>query len=232
MARIRTIKPEFWSDRKLAKDLTRDQRLFYIALWNEADDEGRFLANTRRLLGIIFPYDEDIHGAFIEGSLRALADTGRVTLYTVDGDLYGELTKFDDHQRINRPTPSRIPGPDNELAITHGGLSEDSVSPQCPEVGTGELGSRNRGVSHTLPAREVASVESSEPDNLSEWLNGHANALDGFPLYRDSRLRETLFQHYGPPGLRGRWVRLLSRWPRLQRLVDRLMGRWPGDLDG
>ena len=133
MARIRTIKPDFWKDYRMAEELTRDQRLLYIALWNEADDEGRFLAHPRRLLGAIFPYDRDIHESFIEDSLNVFARTGRLVLYTVEGEPYAQLTKFADHQRINRPQPSRIPPPpttcDNSL-IVHGTISEPSV----PEV--------------------------------------------------------------------------------------------------
>lgn len=152
MARIRTVKPEFWQDQKMAAELTREQRLFYVALWNEADDEGRFMANPRRLLGLIFPFDDDLDGSFIEDSLRTLSDTGRVHLYTVDGTPYAQLTKFLEHQRINRPTPSRIPPPDSDLADCHGAISEDSLSLQRPEVGTGEVGSRNRG--NTPPPRD------------------------------------------------------------------------------
>lgn len=128
--RIRTIKPEFWQDGKTARDLTRDQRLFYIGLWNVADDEGRFRANVRSLLGDIFPHDEDIHGAFIEDSLRALADTDRVLLYVIEGERFGQLLNFLEHQKINRPTPSRIPPPPKDLQDTHGGLTEESLSPQ------------------------------------------------------------------------------------------------------
>ena len=32
MARIRSVKPEYWDDRKLAKRTSRDARLLYIAL--------------------------------------------------------------------------------------------------------------------------------------------------------------------------------------------------------
>lgn len=167
MARIRTIKPEFWQDHSLAKELTRDQRLLYIGLWNEADDEGRFLANPRRLLGNLFPFDEDIHGGFIEASLRLLADTGRVLLYEVDGTPYGQLTKFSEHQRINRPTPSRIPPPPNDLRplteyslSDHGGLTEASM-PGTGEVGTGEVGT---GEKPPREAVEVSTPEEADPD--------------------------------------------------------------------
>src|SRR3990167_3984881 len=77
MARIRTIKPDFWMDARLAKDLTRDQRLFYIGLWNQADDEGRFRAHPDLLKGALFPYDSDIQGAFVKSSLRALVASRR-----------------------------------------------------------------------------------------------------------------------------------------------------------
>jgi len=146
VARIRTIKPEFWQDYQLARQFTRDQRLLYIALWNEADDEGRFQAHPARLKGVVFPYDDDLHGAFIEGSLRALARAGKVILYVVDGEPYGELVHFLDHQRINRPTPSRIPPPDKALEL----FTEDSLShhgpitePSLPE-GKGKEGEKER----------------------------------------------------------------------------------------
>jgi hypothetical protein len=128
MPRIRTIKPEFWSDYQLARQLTRDQRLFYVGLWNEADDEGRFQAHPVRLRGALFPYDEDIHGGFIEDSLRALAQAGKLVLYEVNGEPYGELVNFTKHQKINRPSPSRIPAPPNDLEHPYGPFSEGSVS--------------------------------------------------------------------------------------------------------
>jgi hypothetical protein len=146
VARIRSIKPEFWHDRKMARELTREQRLFYIALWNHADDEGRFDASTRVVLSATFPHDPDIHESLTEASLRALADTGRVVLYEVNGEQYGFLPKLLDHQRINRPTPSRIPPPPNDLQDPHAWLSEPSVRPQeIPSSGTGELGAGEQG---------------------------------------------------------------------------------------
>lgn len=143
MARIRSIKPEYWQDFRLAEELTRDQRLFYIGLWNEADDEGRFMAHPRRLLGAIFPYDRDLTDEFIEDSLSALARTGRLVRYEVDGEPYGQLTKFRHHQRINRPSPSKLPSPPTSIEDSvkpHGGISEASI----PRAHTREQGTGNR----------------------------------------------------------------------------------------
>jgi hypothetical protein len=149
VARIRTIKPDFWGDSRCAKELTRDRRLFYIGLWNEADDEGRFLAHPRRLLGAIFPYEKDLTEEWVSDSLRALAETKRLILYVADGEPYGQLVKFLDHQKINRPTPSKIPSPDNELSIVtdysvngHGEITEAS-----PLEGKGRDQGKEQGMS-------------------------------------------------------------------------------------
>lgn len=48
MARIRSIKPEFWSDAKIA-DLPKATALFFIALWNFADDQGIIEDDSRSL---------------------------------------------------------------------------------------------------------------------------------------------------------------------------------------
>jgi len=168
--RIRTIKPEFWQDGKTARELTRDQRLFYIGLWNVADDEGRFRLNIRSLLGDIFPHDKDLHGAFIEDSLRVLADTGRLVMYALDGERFGQLLHFMEHQRINRPTPSRIPPPPKDLPDTHGSLSEPSVSPQ--EMF--HVGSRKgRGEKEREKELEAAGTHAE----FSTWMGEHARCL-------------------------------------------------------
>ena len=126
MARIRSIKPEFWKDRKLARELDREQRLAYIALWNEADDEGRFEASTRSLLGAIFPHDEDLDREWMETLLRKLVETERVVLYEANGERCGHLTKFKKHQRISHPGKGRLPSPPEDIEHPYGWLGRVS----------------------------------------------------------------------------------------------------------
>lgn len=57
MARIRTIKPEFFDDPTIG-ELSPLARLFFIGLWTQADKEGRLLDDSRRLKARIFPYDD------------------------------------------------------------------------------------------------------------------------------------------------------------------------------
>lgn len=48
MARIRSIKPDFWRDGKIAS-LSKEAALFFIAMWNFADDDGVITSDTKEL---------------------------------------------------------------------------------------------------------------------------------------------------------------------------------------
>ena len=108
MARKRMIDPEFWSDEEIAK-WSYPARLFYIGLWNFADDEGRFKAHPSLLKSQIFPYDEKI-------SMKKLMEeiSCKVQWYSDNGSKYGYLRNFLKYQRIDRPQPSKIPTPNNQ----------------------------------------------------------------------------------------------------------------------
>ena len=131
--RIRTIKPEFWTDGKVSS-LSYLARLLFIGLWNHADDDGRFKSDPRILKGFLFPVDDktkvaDIHGALTELSLSAL-----VFLTEIDGEQYGCCPNFKKHQKINRPTPSRLPEVTESSVSPHGVFSEPSLTEREREV--------------------------------------------------------------------------------------------------
>jgi len=147
MARIRTVKPEFWSDRRMA-ELPYRTRLFYMALWNFVDDHGRGRAIPKELAGFAFPHDDDVGGREVTEMLGELAAAGRVQLYKVDDDAYLWIPRFNEHQVINNPAKlSRFPDPP---ALETVGLREDYGSPTVvlPEPYCDptplEIGSRNR----------------------------------------------------------------------------------------
>ena len=58
------IKPEFWSDEKLAK-LSRDARLVFIGCWVTSDDYGVTKGHPQWLKNQIFPYDDIELSVFI-----------------------------------------------------------------------------------------------------------------------------------------------------------------------
>jgi hypothetical protein len=139
MARIRSAKPEWWTDPRMVA-LKRVIRWTFKGLWEVcADDEGRFLADPRVIKGQLWPMDDDLTPRQIETHLAALATAGRISLYVADGVRYGVVVNFLKHQKISHPTPSRLPSP------PLGGLASGAGNP--PEAyrnGSGEIPERLR----------------------------------------------------------------------------------------
>jgi len=137
MARIRSIKPEFWDDRKLAKRASRDARLLYIGLWNLADEWGRVNGDPQWLKGQLFPYDDDIDAGGVAKLLEELKDPalGAVIAYEKSGDPYLFLPKLSRHQRLEpAKVPSRLPAPPGSHA------DESAPDPDSPGPGADENG--------------------------------------------------------------------------------------------
>ena len=115
MARIRTIKPSFWGDEKVAR-VSRDERLLCVGLISMADDEGRFLASPAAVGGFVFPNDE-LPASRIGKWLNRLDCIGLIRLYEDSGVRYGVLPGFKGHQVINRPSRSTLPPPPPETLL-------------------------------------------------------------------------------------------------------------------
>jgi len=105
MARIRTIKPEFFTSASIV-ELTPLSRLFYISLWCEADREGRLNWNLKTLKMRYLPADD----CNIEDLANELIAANLIYIYQVDGRQYAEIPSFAHHQVINnRESDSVIP---------------------------------------------------------------------------------------------------------------------------
>lgn len=123
MARIRSIKPEFCTSEAIAV-LPRDLRLHFIQLWTYADDHGRGKDEPRVIKGAIWPIDDDVSSEQVEAWQAALAVAGRIVRYTVDGRPFFEVVNWHEHQKPNRRTDSKLPGPDQ-------GVPVEAVQEQC-----------------------------------------------------------------------------------------------------
>lgn len=121
MARIRTVKPEFFTSEDIVI-LTPFARLLYIALWCEADREGRLVWRPRTFKMRYLPADQiDIDSLCLE-----LINVGMIKLY---GDGLAFIPSFLNHQHINpRETESKLPNPDasitrkprvSDVTVTH-----------------------------------------------------------------------------------------------------------------
>jgi hypothetical protein len=147
VARIRTIKPEFFTSLAIA-DLTPERRLSFIGLWTHVDDEGRCVDDARLIKAAIWPLD-DRTAEDVESDLRALSESSLITRYTFNRKRYLAVTNWHEHQRISRPTESKLPAPEdgeptpptsgNESSVSpHGALIEDSPPERNREQGTGK----------------------------------------------------------------------------------------------
>jgi len=114
MARIRTIKPAFFRHANLfdaEKETGLPLRVAYAGLWTACDREGRFEWKPRELKLDALPFDE----VDFSRVLNALASRGHIVRYVVDGQAYGVIPSWHDHQVINnREAPSVLPEPTEE----------------------------------------------------------------------------------------------------------------------
>ena len=111
MARIRTIKPEFWANEKVMA-CSRASRLLFIGLWNFADDTGRLRDSSKSIKAQIFPGDDDLNSEIIRGMVDELSSNGLLMKYEVNGEAFLEITGWN-HQRIDKPQASKCPPPNS-----------------------------------------------------------------------------------------------------------------------
>jgi hypothetical protein len=117
VARIRTIKPDFWTNEKVLsiKPLTR---LLFIGMWNFADDYGRMDFSPLSIRSKVFPNDP-ITPADTRDMLNELCSADLIMIYSAKDKEYIEITGWD-HQRIDKRQPSKIPAPFAEGSAIRG----------------------------------------------------------------------------------------------------------------
>lgn len=127
MARIRTIKPEFWTSEQVM-ECSPNARLLFIGIWTFCDDAGRHPWAPRRLKAQIFPGD-DFSADDVLRMLDELSAVGLIEDYEVDGERYFYVTGWK-HQKIDRPQKPKFPDPFSERSAngsdgTHNHKGED-----------------------------------------------------------------------------------------------------------
>lgn len=238
--RIRTVKPEVFSDEALG-DLERQTGLpvfrVFVGLWCFADREGRFEWLPRSLRGAIAPcWDGDM-----EAVLEALASKSYIIRYTVSGKDYGYIRAFTKHQRVNqREAPSDLPDPSSHACtVMH---VQESEAPTEESVGNETSGDETRGeregTNFVAPApADSAPTKSDErvhDDSLrvvrevfAEWQRVHSHDTAKLDAKRTARIRGALKLHAVDQlklairgALKDDW--LMGRDPRAPRKYDGL----------
>lgn len=159
MARIRTIKPEFWKHEALS-ELPEATHMLAAALLNYADDEGYFNAHPKLVQAECSPLREP--SVPIPDSLRSLQATGYIELGTgEDGKRYGRIVSFTEHQRVSHPAKSKIAEKSIVWECSRDTTEDFEKAPERvrPEQGIEqgiELNGTGKGVARSADADEPA----------------------------------------------------------------------------
>lgn len=171
MPRMRSLKPEYWLDRKLARLLSRDERMLYVGLWNQADEWGRANGDPRVVKGQVFPFDDELTDAVIGTMLKSLEAAGVVQQYEHEGDPFLFLPNLAKHQRLEpHKVPSRFPEPPpNDPDQQEISLSDQQVhAPPAHDPGAAQTspgaGPGRARAKHVAGGREHVDTSGCGPD--------------------------------------------------------------------
>lgn len=206
MARIRTVKPEFWRHPVLGR-LPDDFQLLALSLLTMADDEGYFRAEPALIRGDVQPFRDDLGN--ISRGLRELLRVGWIEVgkHPEQGEI-GFIVNFSKHQRVHNPTPSKL------KTYFLGNISRVSPEDFPLEQGTG-----NR--EHDLFSSP--SVQSNEPLNGNGKVLHHPKKKTACPDSRHAPFREKLekfWAHLNPDGPTFSWG------PGDAKQLSDLLHRW------
>lgn len=249
MARIRSIKPSFWTSEQIV-ECSPNARLLFIGLLNFADDAGVHPASAARLKMEVFPGD-GFSGTDVGAMVNELVTAGLVERYEVEARAYWRVTGWDRHQKIDQPTylyplpdgsiPSKIrrrsaapDSPDDQRtsaedsANAHQTFDGDSPNVQC---GSGVERSGEERAKETSAVADVSTAAARLTDDCPHEaiINLYHETLPSLRRVRDwtSARQKLLRQRWREKGDR----QCLDWWRDFFRYVadsDFLMGRTKG----
>lgn len=161
MARIRTIKPDFWTDEKLT-ECSMSARLFFVGTWNFADDKGNLVRSAKKLKMQVFPADS----IECEPLIQELLQIGVMIEYEVGGEKYLHIKGFEKHQVINRPSKSSIP---EQIFSEQKEQSKDDSLNAHGALTDGREGKGKEGIdtsSRTAPTKSKKPVKTPLPEDF------------------------------------------------------------------
>ena len=204
MARIRTIKPEFFTSEDIVA-LSPLARLLYIATWCEADKEGRLPWRPRTFKLRYLPADD----CDAEAICAELVSAGLVVLY---GEGLAYIPAFTEHQHVNpRETASSLPDPYASARVDDASARVKSrIDPQGGREGKGREGKEVEHARSPTGSRLPADWQPSETE--LRW------AADARPDI-DAKAEVERFRDYwhGVAGAKGRkldWPATWRNWIR------------------
>jgi hypothetical protein len=199
VARIRTIKPEFFTSLTLAK-VSLGARLTFVGLWTYCDDAGRGRDEPRLLKAAIWPLEDGIPASVVDEHLAELAENGLVQRYEAEGQHYLAIRNWVEHQRIDHPKESKFPPP-----------------PECRATDR-ESGAKPRRKTDDASRLEGKGKERNDGRRLEDkttWLTPYADLWETRcgkpPLGKLISVLAPLRKQHGDPEAIARWGRYLEK---------------------
>nr|BFD94042.1 hypothetical protein KitaXyl93_54020 [Kitasatospora sp. Xyl93] len=160
MARIRSVKPETWVSETLA-EVSIPAMVTFLGMTNHADDHGRHRDQAAIIYGLIWPLRDEISRADVEEHLRQLAAVGAICRYTgCDGRKYFHYPTWHNHQKIDKPSLSRLP-----------------ACPHCEPERCGVC--KGPCIQRAALVDAAGTVDQQAPSARGEFAEPSANALAG-----------------------------------------------------
>ena len=205
MAKRRMLHSSFWTSHNNLK-WTMRQRLLFIGIVSNADDQGRMNAHPALIRSAVFPYDE-LTLAEVQADVEAIVATDAIALYEAEGQPVLQVVNWWTYQQPQWAQPSTIAPPDgwsdriryrannSILSCNWRSPSGKEMPDNCTPDGTplpGALGEPLPKASPKESARPLSSAPSdsdSDSDSDSRSTLTRARARDAGASGRPTSLR-------------------------------------------
>lgn len=242
MARIRTIKPEFYRH-ELLQELERDHpgqypMLVFQALWGHCDRQGVFEWRPKQLALDILPFLwRGSIGEALGKTLIILAENGLVKRLFFEGREYGLIPSFADHQRLmgkEAQEPPRFPQLSDMSEVFGGGSLGEATGKQRGSSGEAveKTGREGKGIGREEELKpqqqqRAGAREESAAGVFERCFDAHeADILRLFPLVDFAVEKALCAAHYrsrSPP---------VDPWPVVLKWLRRSRSESKGGQDG
>lgn len=184
MARIRSLKPEAFQSETLSLVSVTAERTFF-GLTTQVDDRGRITDKPAQINGLLWAMRGNHTTAETETELKELESVGLVCRYQgCDGKPYLHLVTWDDHQRVDHPSRSRLPrclrhGLADYCGRHDGDCPEPLAKPRepsRPDLGSRTVDQGSRTVPPTAarkarPRETVANDKPAAQALVGDWID-------------------------------------------------------------
>jgi len=242
----RMIHVELWQSETIAR-LTRDQRLLFIGLFSNADDQGRLRGHPMVVRSIVYPYD-DISLEQMEADLAALVGGDFIIRYGSGTKSLIQIKNWWTYQQPQWAYPSAHPPPEGWADCIRGRKGGQVYTENWPPAEWNRRPPSDddddpgdalpKGLPNGLGNGDGQSdsigkySSSSSSRNSKEIPTGSANADDAGPAPESpepEQLKEKAPEKQAPPQNLAGWLGVLRTVSNKQALIRRFIElHYPG----